>query len=319
MLIVKTSSMGDVIHNLPIIHDIHSHMPDMQIDWLVEETFADIPAMHPGVENVIPLAIRRWRKNLLSLQTWREIGGLRRQLKQTRYDLVLDTQGLIKSALVARLANPPWHGYVRNSIREPIAAYFYTHSHTVSKKLHAVDRNRQLAAKALGYPAPQTAPEYGLNAGTPVTGISLPDRYVVGLHATSRDSKLWQESQWVSLGEQLITRGLCLLLPWGTPPEHARAQRLAMQIPGAIVLPKLRIASLSHILQGAKAAIGVDTGLVHLAVALGTPTVAIYTDTDPGLTGTQAGAGRIAINLGGIDHPPNAAAVIHCLHDQHIF
>lgn len=318
MLIVKTSSMGDVIHNLPIIHDIHQHMPDMKIDWLVEETFADIPAMHPGVENVISIAIRRWRKNLLKLQTWQEIAGLRKRLKQTHYDLVLDTQGLIKSALAARLANPPWHGYIRNSIREPIAAFFYTHSHTVPKNLHAVSRNRELAAKALGYPIPQSAPEYGLNASLPASGISLPERYVVGLHATSQDSKLWPESHWVSVGEQLITRGFSLLLPWGTLPEQERAQRLATQIPGAMVLPKLRIASLSHILKEAKAAVGVDTGLVHLAVALGTPTVAIYTDTNPDLTGTQAGADRIAINLGGIHQTPAATDVMQCLRDQRI-
>lgn len=311
--------MGDVIHNLPIIHDIHSHLPDMEIDWLVEETFADIPAMHPGIENVISIAIRRWRKNLFKLQTWQEIVGLRKRLKQTHYDLVLDTQGLIKSALAARLANPPWHGYIRNSIREPIAALFYTHSHTVSKNLHAVARNRELAAKALGYAIPQSPPEYGLDANLPVTGIELPERYVVGLHATSRDSKLWPETHWIALGEQLVTRGLNLLLPWGSQQELARARRLAAKISGAVVLPKLRIASLGNILQGAHAAVGVDTGLVHLAVALGIPTIAIYTDTDPGLTGTLAGAGAMAINLGGIHQTPGAAQVMERLSMLRIF
>jgi heptosyltransferase-1 len=313
LLIVKTSSLGDVIHNLPILADIRSHYPDMQIDWVVEESFADIPALHPAVDHVIPIALRRWRHNLFSQATWREIAAARARLRTVKYDLVLDTQGLVKSAVVARQANPPWHGYIRNSIREPIAAVLYTHCHTVSRQLHAVARNRQLAAMALGYPIPQSAPDYGIKAPQSAPVITLPARYAVGLHATSRDSKLWPEVHWIALGRSLAETGMALVLPWGNGKEHQRALRLADHIPGAVVLPRLRLSELAAIIAGGRVAVGVDTGLVHLAVALGIPTVAIYTDTDPGLTGTCPGLDHPSINLGGAGQIPSPETVLEKL------
>lgn len=310
MLIVKTSSLGDVIHNLPIIADIRAHHPDMQFDWVVEEGFADIPRLHPAVSEVIPVAIRRWRRHLTDRAIWDEIAALRRRLREQTYDYVLDTQGLLKSALIASQANGATHGQDRASAREPLASLFYNHKHAVRRGQHAVARNRMLAALALGYPMPDTPPDYGIHSAPPAA--TLPSPYVVGLHATSRDSKLWPVEHWIALGQALSADGLHLLLPWGNDPEYRRAREIAAEVPMATVLPHMRLSWLAGVLGGAQAAVGVDTGLVHLAAALGVPTVAIYTDTNPQLTGVCAGTAP-ATNLGGIAQTPTPEAVLNAL------
>lgn len=315
LLIVKTSSLGDVVHNLPVLADIRAHYPGMRFDWVVEESFAEIPALHPAVSAVIPVALRRWRKSPFSGITWREIAAFRQRLQQQRYDFVLDTQGLLKSALIARCADGIHHGQDRASAREPLAAMFYDIRHHVPRCQHAVLRNRQLAALALGYPLPQSPPDYGIRAPQAASSMALPGSYMVCLHATSRDSKLWPEAHWIALGRQLAAEGIALLLPWGNDKEQQRAQTIAAQVPQAVVLPRLRLAQLAAILAGARAAVGVDTGLVHLAAALGIPTVAIYTDTAPLLTGVYPG-GSPAANLGGAGQNPDPEVVYNTLIDM---
>lgn len=313
LLIVKTSSLGDVIHNLPILADIRAHYPDMQCDWVVEESFADIPALHPAVATVIPVAIRRWRRSLFAPATWHEIAAFGKRLRERHYDFILDAQGLLKSAVIARAAHGIRHGQDRRSAREPLAALFYRHPHPVPRGQHAVARNRQLAALALGYPMPDSPPDYGIHA-TPITlPIHLPSPYVVGLHATSRDSKLWPVENWVALGRALSAQGTHLLLPWGNENERLRAQCIASEVAQAIVLPRLKLAELASILAGARGVVGVDTGLVHLAVALGLPTVALYTDTDPSLTGVYPADFQRARNLGGPGRNPEVSSVLAAL------
>jgi len=313
MLIVKTTSLGDVIHNLPVIHDIHARQPDMVIDWVVEESFADIPRLHPGVDRVLTVAIRRWRKALFSAQTWKEISALRHQLGSEHYDLILDTQGLLKSALISKMARAPRHGYDRASIREPIASCFYDFRHIVSRRQHAVSRIRQLAAQSLDYPLPDTLPDYGINASADITSLKLPAHYAVGLHGSSRDSKLWPISHWIGLADRLYGHGLSLVLPWGSQAEHERALEIAKNTPHTVVLPRLDLNRLASIIAGARIAIGVDTGLMHLAVALKTPSLAIYTDTDPELTGVHPGIGTVAINIGGRQQVPSIDTVMQTL------
>lgn len=315
LLIVKTSSLGDVVHNLPIVEDIRAQHPDMVIDWLVEEAFADIPALHPAIDRVIPVAIRRWRKQLFQGSTWQEIGAMRAQIKRHDYDLVLDTQGLLKSALLCCLATGTRHGQDRRSAREPLAACFYQRRHAIAKGQHAVIRNRALAAAALGYAMPEALPDYGLRTVASRPSASDGMSYVVGLHATSRDSKLWPVDRWIRLGRHLASLELSLLLPWGNETERQRAQQIAEAVPHASVLPRMSLHELAAVLAGARAAIGVDTGLVHLAVALGLPTIALYTDTDPRLTGIHPGAGGQAINLGGQDAAPDTDLVIATVND----
>ncbi len=312
LLIVKTSSLGDVIHNLPIIHDILNHHPDVEIDWVVEASFADIPKLHPAINQVIPVAIRRWRKAIFAKQTWLEIKAAKQQLSHKTYDIVLDTQGLLKSGLLTYLSQGHKHGYDKNSAREPLASCFYNTTHHVSRAQHAVARNRTLAALALGYPVPENLPNYGIKAIAP-SGISPESPYIIGLHGTSRDSKLWPTEHWIALGRALAQQNLHLVLPWASTAEFERAQHIASALNNTMVLPKLTITQLATVISQAKAAIGVDTGLSHLATALGIPTIAIYTDTNPALTGVYAGAYAPAINLGNIGETPPVTDIINTL------
>ncbi len=313
LLIVKTSSLGDVIHNLPVLSDIAGYMPDIQVDWLVEAAFADVPALHPRVSRVIPVAVRRWRKHPWARQTWHEMADCKHVLQEKPYDLVLDTQGLLKSAWLSTWANGPRHGQDFGTAREPLAAFFYHERHHVARGQHAVTRNRQLAAQAFGYAMPETPPCYGIRTGE----LALPDekygRYVLGLHATSRDSKLWPRSHWLELARRLHTRGMNLLLPWGNAVERQRAEDISNEASNVQVLPPLRISELAAVLSGADAAVGVDTGLVHLAVALLVPTVAIYTSTDPLLTGVFPEHPARARNLGGVGQCPSVDEVMLAL------
>jgi heptosyltransferase-1 len=309
ILLVKTSSLGDVIHNLPVVNDILQHNPKAQIDWVVEEGFADIPRLHPRINQVWTVAVRRWRKQLFKSATWQEIQTFKQAIGAPHYDAVIDTQGLIKSALITRLASGPSHGYDKHSIREPIASMAYQQSYSISYQQHAVARNRTLVAQALAYPVPTNAPYYGIQANAaqfPVS-LSLPKQaFVIGLHGTSRDSKLWAIDRWVALGKQLENEATALVLPWASQAEKQRAEQIQSYLTHAMVLPKLSIGQLATIIVQARAAIGVDTGLSHLAAALNIPTVAIYTDTNPALTGVMAGAFAPAINLGNIDASPSA-------------
>lgn len=306
ILLVKTSSLGDVIHNLPVVSDLQANFPGIKIDWVVEESFAAIPRLHPGVTQIIPVALRRWRKNIFNRATWKEISKARGQLAATDYDVVLDTQGLLKSALISRQARGKHLGHNGDSAREPLAARFYDTSFFIPKTLHAVERNRRLAAAALGY---FTGPEldYGIQ-GHP-DPAAKPS--VVLLTATSRDDKLWPETHWVELGRTLAERGLTCLLPGGSTLERERALRLAKQIPEAQALPPLNLTQLADLLAGACVVIGVDTGLSHLAAALKTPTLALYTATEPGLTGVLGSAWHR--NLGGKGEIPSVADVVDSL------
>lgn len=312
ILLVKTSSLGDVIHNLPVVNDILQQYPDAIIDWVVEESFADIPKLHPAVNQVFMVAARRWRKQLFSKATWQEISALKRQISEKPYDLIIDTQGLIKSAVIASFANGTRCGQDKSTAREPFASFFYNQRYNVNRNQHAVDRNRETAARACGFAVPNNAPDYGLK-GTTSSKINLPQPYIVGLHGTSKDSKLWPTNHWIALAKALADQQLSLVLPWASPTEQTRANAIAVSNPNVVVLPKLKIVQLATIINNAYAAIGVDTGLSHLATALSIPTVAIYTDTNPALTGVCPGAYAHAINLGGKTQCPTVAEVMSSL------
>ena len=313
ILLIKTSSLGDVVHNLPVVSDIRARFPHARIDWVVEEAYRDIAGLHPGVRRAIPVALRRWRANPFKGANWREFGQFRRALSGVRYDCVIDTQGLIKSALLARSASGMRHGYAGASAREPLAAKFYDVVHVVSRDLHAVVRNRRLAAMALGYELP-AALDYGIAVSSGAAPIeSRP--YCVLLHATSRADKLWPEQAWERLGGELARQGTIAILPWGDAPERARSERIASAVPGAVVPPALGVLAMAGLLAGAQAVIGVDTGLTHLAAALGRPVVALYCGTHPGLTGVYAGQGARVRNLGGTEVVPEVAEVLTALHE----
>ncbi|PHM72729.1 lipopolysaccharide heptosyltransferase RfaC [Xenorhabdus kozodoii] len=285
VLLVKTSSMGDVLHTLPALTDAKQQFPDIQFDWVVEEGFAQIPTWHNAVENVIPVAIRRWRKNWFRKDIREERAQFRQQLRQNQYDAIIDAQGLLKSAfLVTRLAHGPKHGYDRKSIREPIASFFYDHCHTISQQQHAVERIRALFADSLGYKKPPAQGDYGIARHF----LHQPCRqhdYLVFLHATTRDEKHWPENHWRQLITAIQATGIRIKLPWGAEHEYQRALRLAEGFPHVDVLPKLALSEVAHVLAGAQAVVSVDTGLSHLTAALDRPNITLFGPTDPGLIG----------------------------------
>jgi lipopolysaccharide heptosyltransferase I len=303
ILLVKTSSLGDVVHNCPAASDIARCVPGALIDWVVEEPFHELAALHRSVRRVIPVAIRRWRGALLSAATWSEVGAFRRALRGERYDYVIDSQGLVKSALVAAFARGRKYGYDRGSAREPFAARFYGSRYAVPLGLHAVERNRRLAAEALGYTLPGDC-DYGLRvAGDLPAGVRAPasSPYALLLTMTSREDKLWPESNWRALGSALEARGLQCLLPWGSEQEKRRCERIAASLRGTAVPRRMTLAEIARLASSAQCVLGVDTGLAHLAVALGVPVVGLYCGSDPALTGLYGGpaGGARVRNLGG--------------------
>jgi heptosyltransferase I len=308
ILFVKTSSLGDVVHQCPAVSEAARNLPAAEIDWVVEDAFAGVPAMHACVRRVIPLALRRWRRRLWRAATWSEFAAFRKTLAGERYDAIIDTQGLIKSALVGRLANGPVHGLDRGSEREPLAHLLYRQVHPVQWSLHPVDRNRQLTAQALGY-AVQGPPEYGLRVETSSADAGNPRGRCIFLTMTSRPEKLWPEARWTELGRGL---GVPIVLPWGTVEERARAERIAGAIgPGAAVAPSLALHELAALFAQSARVVGVDTGLTHFAAALGCPTVGLYSGTDPALYGLRA---PHAVSLGSIGRPPTVDEVRKEIH-----
>lgn len=309
ILFIKTSSLGDVVHNCPAVSDVARHVQGAAIDWVVEDAFAEIAALHPAVRRVIPVAVRRWRGALLSAATWSEIAAFRVGLRAERYDAVIDTQGLFKSALIAAFARGRKHGFDRASAREPIAARFYDQHHAVAPALHAVERNRRLAAAALGYGLEGPC-DYGLRVAIKAP-ISATGPYALLLTMTSRDDKLWAEEHWRSLGGWLQERGIQCVLPWGAEEERLRCSRIASALAGAVVPPRMGLAELACLGQGAQCVVGVDTGLAHLAAAMNVPVVGLYCGSDPALTGLY-GNGRVR-NLGGPGRAPAVSEVTTAL------
>lgn len=286
VLIIKTSSMGDVLHALPALTDAMRAIPEVRFDWVVEEGFAQIPSWHPAVDRVLPVAIRRWRKHWFGSQAREERVVFKRALQSREYDAIIDAQGLIKSAaLVTRLAKGVKHGQDSRSAREPFASWWYDKRHEISKQQHAVQRTRELFAKSLGYALPTTTGDYAIAQHFTRALPADANQYLVFLHATTRDNKHWPEAHWRELIGLMQPSGLTIKLPWGAEHEHQRALRLAEGFDFVEVLPKLTLEQVARTLAGARAVVSVDTGLSHLTAALDRPNITLYGPTDPGLIG----------------------------------
>jgi heptosyltransferase-1 len=296
LLVVKLSSFGDVIHTFPAITDLKAARPDIEVDWLVEESLAPFVALHPGVAAIHTLAFRRLRKPPSRWpQLVSETARLRSRLRARNYDLVVDLQGLMKSAIPARLAGPV-SGYDAGSAREPAATRLYSRRFAVPRDMHAVERVRQLLAAAVGYPVPDRAGRSGIAVDAPSDpALGLPPRYAMVMHSASWPTKLWPEDNWRTLLQEMAGNGRGIVLPWGNAGERSRAERLASGISGAVILPRMMAgADLARVIAGAEFAVGLDSGLMHLAAALGVPGVWLYGPTDPGLTGPY-GEGQTVI------------------------
>lgn len=283
--------MGDVIHALPAITDAHKNIHDLQVDFLVDESFAEIPSWHSGVSQVLTVANRRWRQSFF--QSLGEIRAVYRQLRSAKYDVIIDLQGLGKSAIYCKLLSGVRHGYDKRSIREPFATCFYDVRHPVSKKIHAIDRVRTLTAKALNYSTSLAQLDYGIaelkinDNSENSAGITNP--YWVFLHGTTWLAKQWPIDSWIKLADLAHEHNRRVMLPWGNTEEKVRAQTIAGSVSGSNieVLPKSNLTELYEILAASEGVVAVDTGLGHLSAALSRPTVTIYGPTDIQLIGTK--------------------------------
>ncbi len=290
ILFIKTSSLGDVIHNMPAVTDVRAHCPDARIGWVVEEAYAPLVRLHPAVDDVIPVAARRWGRKWIRPSTWREIAAFRRTVLARNDDLVVDTQGLLKSALMAAGLRGERHGYDARSIREPLAARLYDRRHAVSRTLHAVERNRRLSGLALGFDS-AGAPDFGLDHVHASQAVA--SSYAVLLHATAQARKEWPEANWKALAGH-IGRTMDVVLPWGEASERDRSLRIASGVARARVPEREPLDGVARLIAGASFVVGVDTGLLHLAAALGVPLVGIFGGSDPTLT-APVGRGRIEV------------------------
>lgn len=325
ILIIKLSSLGDVLHNLPIIWDIRAKHPNARIDWLVEESYVSLLAPllsnadFKGIDNILPIAMRRWKKNLLSEQTRKEWRAFRQSFQATQYDVVVETQGLLKAAWLTRLAKRSPNAVIaglgnatENSGYEPLVRWFYTDSVQVPLRCHAVERSRWVAAAALNVPVPKNLPQFyppaflhGLKANK--TPFNKP--YVLFFHATARAAKQWSESNWIALGNALAKQDKQVILPWGNAQEKTVSERISAQITNSIVSPALNISEWFGVIANAALTVGVDTGLTHLSAMLNTPTIELYCDSPRWKT--EAYWSDNVKNLGDTVQPPSFDAVLH--------
>jgi heptosyltransferase-1 len=304
VLFIKTSSLGDVIHHMPALTEARAHRPDARFAWVVEEAFAPLAALHPAVGEVIPVAVRNWRRTPRQASTWRQVWRFLRTLRRRAYDAVIDTQGLFfKSGWIARAARGRRHGYDPNSIKDSFACIFYNVRHAVDRNQHAIARNRALTGLALGY-TPDGPPDFGLDRAALAGPVAAP--YGVLLHATTRADKEWPEMNWRMLAATLGT-GIDLVVPFGTEAERERATRIAAATARARVPDRAPLDAVARLMAGASFVVGVDTGLLHLAAALGVPLIGIFSASEPGLTGPM-GAGAILV-LGAEGAPPSVGEV----------
>lgn len=296
VLVIKTSSLGDVLHTLPAITDAVKHVDDVQFDWVVEEAFAEIPAWHPAVQQVIPVALRRWRRSPIAAMKSGEWKQFRRDLRQTNYDLVIDAQGLMKSAFIARQARGRRVGLDRHSAREPLASLAYQQSVYVGKGQHAIQRSRQLFARVLGYDYEAESLDYNIRGHirgqiqdqfSDKAVSNTTDNVLVFLHGTTWDTKLWPVDYWRRLAAIVTKAGYEVSLPWGNEQELRRARQIAADQSAVTVLPQMSLLEVANSLVTAKAAVAVDSGIGHLAAALEVPTVSLYGATNSSLTGTR--------------------------------
>ena len=287
---MKVSSLGDVIHTLPAVTDAKRANRRLQFDWVVEENFVEIPAWHPAVDRVIPVAFRRWRKDVFATLRNGEFAAFKKDLKREHYDLVIDAQGLIKSGFISRLSKGLTIGLSDSTIKEPMATLFYNKVFSVPRDEHAVQRVRELFSRALNYPlvAEDLAQiDYGLD----YERIGLAHKTSLSstllfLHGTTWHSKHWPVPFWRELALLATRRGYSVRLPWGNAAERERAQAIAENISGVAVLERHTLTGMARQIALADGIVAVDTGLGHLAAALAVPAVSLYGPTNPGLSGT---------------------------------
>jgi len=294
VLLIKLTSLGDLIHALPALSDAQDARPGIEFDWVIDENFQEIAAWHPAVSRVITTNHREWRGAVTSAETHGSISKTIGEMRARKYDLVIDGQGNFKTALLSLFSKGPRAGFDAASVREWVAHLAYQRRYTATKSAHAIERLRRLFAAALGYPLPDSAPDFRIRRERfAKPGVELPGEYLVFIHNASWKTKLWPERHWTDLIAKCTGAGFRVLLPWGNAQEEARAKRLATR-PEVQVLPRLGLSEIGHVLANARACVCMDTGLSHLAAALNVPAITLYGSTDSGLIGAS-GASQLHI------------------------
>src|SRR5882672_192590 len=292
VLLIKLTSLGDLIHALPALSDAQDARPGLAFDWVIDENFQEIASWHPAVKTTITTNHREWRGSLAKAETHGSVSKTIEQIRSNEYDLVIDGQGNFKTALLSMFARGPRAGFDRHSVREWIAHLAYQRRFAASKNAHAIDRLRRLFASALDYPIPNSPPDFRIQRERFVAPkVDLPKEYLVFVHNASWKTKLWPEAHWAELLRKSVQTGFKVLLPWGNEMEESRAKRLAIHSE-IRVLPKLTLSEMGYVLERARACVCMDTGLSHLAAALDVPSITLYGSTDSGLIGAS-GASQV--------------------------
>ena len=316
ILVVKTSSMGDLVHTLPAVTDAARAYPHLVVDWVCEPAFAEIPHWHPSVRDVIQIPLRRWKGRLFQLWFSREFTGYKAALSASPYDAIIDAQGLLKSAwLLTRFAEGSTHGFDRRSARESLASFAYQRRHAISPAQHAISRTRQLFAQALGYRVPDTLPDASIDLRC---STAMADRLVL-LPGTSRVNKQWSLDHWADVAVWASDHYAEVVFAVGTVAEQQALSARCPALGPALGFHWMVGATLTEVatcIAGARAVIAVDTGLAHVADALGVPLLVLFGPTDPARVGPVQSGSHCMVAPDGRMGSITAAAVIHWLQSQ---
>lgn len=308
ILLIKLSSMGDLIQMLPGLTDAALAVPGVQFDWVVEESFKEIPLLHPNVHQIITIPYRRWKKEGIN---WSEVRSIWKQLRSQRYDKIIDAQSNIKSAFVTSLTKGKKFGLDKTSVREFGAHLAYHHKTSINRKQNHAERMRQLMSSMLGYPLPKYIADYGIKQDNlPVLDFELPINFIFINHLCSNKYRLWPEPYWAEVIADLVASGYDIVLPWWSVEEKERMLRLKGDNPRIHTIPPLNLPQKASVLAKARAAISVDTGLAHMAASLNVPNVCLYGPTAAQFTGT-VGHKQIHITASGPDCMPCLRTTCH--------
>lgn len=289
-LIIKTSSLGDILHTLPALTEASSHITDIEFSWVVEKPFSEVPSWHKSVGEVLEVEIRKWRKNIFKY--FNEVCSFRNKIQSKYYDYIIDAQGLLKSALIAKVSKGrSIYGFDSSSSREPLSSLFYQNKISVNKKKHAIFRSKELFSKVFNYKVSEKI-DYGISYQN--NHKANTHKKIIFFHTTTWLNKKWPIEHWQELIELLEKNDIKVFLPWGNNNEKVQAYEIAKDYKNVILLPKMSLTDLTNYFKKIDAAISVDTGLCHLATAFNIPVVSIYGPTSPELTGT---IGKKMINI----------------------
>ena len=288
ILIIKLPSMGDLMHALPALTDASKQIPNIEFDWVVDESFSEIPLWHPKFNSVIKTNHRIWKRNIFSFKLLNEINNIKKILNNKDYDAVIDMQNNLKSAAVSYLIKEPVNGMDKESVREYLAHFAYQFKHTIVKDDHAINRQRNLLAMSLDYKIKEEKLDYGITTNNfKKPKLQLPKNYLFLVHNASWPSKMWPISYWQELIKYINQEGFVGLLPSGSIEEYERAREIASVSDQCIALKTLSLNETAFIINQAEGCICSDTGLAHLAALLNKPSVTMYSVTKTGLIGTK--------------------------------